>query len=143
MTAVLDTNVVLCALNQRHPFAVILHAWHANRFVWAISTDILLEYQEVVVRQSGPARWQILGRFLDLAAVHGRNTRLVSPAFFFHTISADQDDDKFADCAIAAQADYIITSDKHFNSLIGSGYKPQPITPERFIALHLTGHPEP
>ena len=45
----------------------------------------------------------------------------ISPSFFFRTISADRDDDKFADCAIAANADYIITSDKHFAPLIGSG----------------------
>jgi putative PIN family toxin of toxin-antitoxin system len=138
MIIVLDTNVVLQALNQRHPTAVILHAWYSGRFVWALSTDILMEYQEVVVRQSGSARWQTLGRLLDLAIVHGHNTQRVSPAFFFRTISADRDDDKFADCAIAAHADFIITRDKHFNVLLGSGFKPQPITPEEFILLHLT-----
>jgi predicted nucleic acid-binding protein len=40
--------------------------------------------------------------------------------------------------AIAASADYLITSDKHFNVLIGSGYKPQPVTPEEFITRFLT-----
>ena len=65
----------------------------------------------------------------------------MSPSFFFRTISADRDDDKFADCAIAANADYIITSDKHFAPLIGSGYKPQSITPEEFISRHLTAEP--
>ena len=137
MTIVLDTNVVLQALNQQHPTAVILHAWYSGRFVWALSTDILMEYQEVVVRQSGATRWQTLGRLLDLAIVHGHNTQLVSPAFFFRTISADRDDDKFADCAIAALADFIVTRDKHFNVLVGSGFKPQPITPEEFMRLHL------
>ncbi len=141
MIVVLDTNVVLQSLNQRHPFAVILDAWYAGRFIWALSTDILLEYQEVIVRKSGIARWQALARLLDLAATHGGNAQQVSPSFFFRTISADRDDDKFADCAIAANADYIITSDKHFAPLIGSGYKPQPITPEEFISRHLT--PEP
>lgn len=138
MIIVLDTNVVLQALNQRHPSAVILHAWYSRRFVWALSTDILMEYQEVIVRQSGSARWQALGRLFDLAVVHGHNTQRVSPAFFFRTISADRDDDKFADCAIAAHADFIITRDKHFKVLVGSGFKPQPITPEEFIRLHLT-----
>lgn len=64
----------------------------------------------------------------------------VSPTFFFRTISADRDDDKFADCAIAANADFIITSDQHFHVLIGSGYRPQPITPEAFITQHLIGN---
>jgi uncharacterized protein len=138
MTIVLDTNVVLQALNQKHPSAVILHAWYSGRFVWALSTDILMEYQEVIVRQSGPARWQTLSRLLDLAVIHSHNTQLVSPAFFFRTISADRDDDKFADCAIASHADFIVTRDKHFDVLVGSGFKPQPITPEEFILLHVT-----
>jgi putative PIN family toxin of toxin-antitoxin system len=126
MIIVLDTNVVLQALNQRHPTAVILHAWYSGRFVWALSTDILMEYQEVIVRQSGPARWQTLGRLLDLAVVHGHNTQRVSPAFFFRTISADRDGDKFADCAIAAHADFIITCDKHLTFLSAAVLNPSP-----------------
>lgn len=63
----------------------------------------------------------------------------VSPTFRFHLIGADADDDKFADCAIAAEADYIVTEDRHFDALRGSGYKPQPVTPEEFIRGHLRG----
>ena len=69
---------------------------------------------------------------------HG-NVLHVSPSFRFQLIPADPDDHKFADCAIAADADYIITEDRHFDTLIGSGYKPQPITPEEFIRRHLGG----
>jgi predicted nucleic acid-binding protein len=32
-------------------------------------------------------------------------------------ITADTDDNKFVDCAFAANADYIITNDSHFNVL--------------------------
>jgi uncharacterized protein len=32
-------------------------------------------------------------------------------------ISADPDDNKFVDCAFAANAHYIVTNDKHFNIL--------------------------
>lgn len=46
---------------------------------------------------------------------------------------------KFSDCAITAEADYIVTEDRHFQALIGSGYKPQPITPAEFIQRHLFG----
>jgi uncharacterized protein len=141
MIVVFDTNVLLQALNQRHPFAVILNAWHAGLFTWALSADVLLEYQKVVIRQSGAARWRTLERLLDLAAAHGGNVRQVSPSFFFRTISADRDDDKLADCAIAVNADFIITSDAHFRPLIGSGYKPQPITPEQFILRFLVAKP--
>ena len=65
--------------------------------------------------------------------------RRVSPSFRFHLITGDTDDNKFADCAIVADADFIITGDHHFDAMRGSGYKPQPMTPEEFIRLHLSG----
>ena len=43
----------------------------------------------------------------------------------------------FADGAIAAEADFIVTSGHHFDTMIGSGYKPEPISPEQFITRHL------
>jgi len=133
MIVVLDTNVVIQALNRNHRFAIILDGWFTGRFSWAISTDILFEYREVIVRTSGLVRWKSLERLLELAALHSDNVIQISPSFFFRTISADRDDDKFADCAITANADYIVTSDSHFRVLAGSGYRPQPITPESFI----------
>ncbi|GMQ32464.1 hypothetical protein Ataiwa_07360 [Algoriphagus taiwanensis] len=39
------------------------------------------------------------------------------PSFRFNLISADPDDNKFVDCAIAANADFILTEDKHFEEL--------------------------
>ncbi len=133
MIVVLDTNVVIQALNRNHRFAIILDAWYEGRFSWAVSTDILFEYREVIVRTSGATRWQFLERLLELASAHSDNVVHISPSFFFRTISADRDDDKFADCAITANADFIVTSDSHFRVLVGSGYRPQPITPEAFI----------
>lgn len=133
MTVVLDTNVVIQALNRKHRFAVILDDWYAGRFSWAVSTEILFEYREVIIRLSGAPRWQSLERLLELAAAHSQNVVMISPSFFFLTISADRDDDKFADCAITSNSDFIVTSDSHFRQLVGSGYRPQPITPEDFI----------
>ena len=37
--------------------------------------------------------------------------------FAWFLIEADPDDNKFVDCAIAGQADYIVTHDKHFRIL--------------------------
>lgn len=38
--------------------------------------------------------------------------------FRFHLLSdIDKDDDKFVDCAITANADYIVTEDSHFSHL--------------------------
>jgi putative PIN family toxin of toxin-antitoxin system len=141
VTVVLDTNVLLQALNPQHPLAKILEAWYAGRFVWAVSTDILLEYREVIVRQSGAARWTLLERLLNLASATRGNLLRVDPSFQFLAIPGDRDDDKFADCAITAGADYVITEDAHFQELAGSGYQPQPIAPAAFIGRFLTAQP--
>ena len=141
MTVVIDTNVMNGMFVTKHPHAIIRQAWYAGRFQWALSTDILQEYEEVLSRLRGAAKAEeILSIVMELGSRFDTVLQ-ISPSFFFRTISADRDDDKFADCAIAANADYIITSDKHFAPLIGSGYKPQPITPDDFIAQHLTPAP--
>ncbi len=134
MIVVLDTNVVLQARSPRHAFHRILQAWKDGTFTLAVTTDILLEYEEVITAKTGAARWRELAAFLDAVAKSEGNLITISPSFRFRLIAADADDDKFADCAIAAEADYIVTEDAHFNVLRGSGHKPLPIAPAEFIA---------
>lgn len=40
-----------------------------------------------------------------------------SPSYAFHLIKADEDDNKFVDCAIVSNAKYIVRNDRHFNEL--------------------------
>ena len=134
MTIVLDTNAIVQMFGARSPAAPLKEALVAGRMTTAISTGIWLEYEEVIVRYAGSAAWMRVARIFELAhELHG-NVRHVEPSFFFHLITADPDDDKFVDCAIAAEADFVVTDDAHFNALRGSGHKPQPITPADFIA---------
>ena len=138
MTVCLDTNVVLQALAAGNPCAPILQAWFEGRLTWAVSTSIWLEYEEVICARSGRARWEKLGRLMDaVRSLRPETLREISPAFEFHTTPGDRDDGKFANCAIAAHADFVITEDRHFRPLAGAGYKPQPITPAEFIRQYL------
>ena len=138
MTVVLDTNVVLSARAAGHPHYVIVLALAAGVIRVAVSTEILLEYEEIISVNAGADRWRQFASVLDVAGqLHG-NVVPITPSFQFHLIVADPDDDKFADCAIAAEADYIITNDRHFDALKNAGYKPQPITPDEFIRWHLS-----
>lgn len=51
-------------------------------------------------------------------------------------IHADSDDNKFVDCAIAGNADYIVTDDKHFDELKNIDFpKVNIITTEGFLKL--------
>jgi predicted nucleic acid-binding protein len=51
MIVCIDTNVVLSIFTLSHAHHPILQAWQLGRFTWAVSTDILLEYDEVMLRQ--------------------------------------------------------------------------------------------
>lgn len=139
MIVVLDTNVVVQARSPLHDFHPILEAWKNGSFCLAVSTSILLEYEEVITAKAGAERWRSFAVFLDAVAAAEGNVITISPSFLFHLVAADPDDDKFADCAIAAEADYVITDDRHFDALKTAGYKPQPITPDEFIRRHLGG----
>ena len=61
----------------------------------------------------------------------------VTPRYHFQVINHDPDDNIFTDCAITANADYIVTKDRRFAPLVTNGYHPQPITPAEFISKYL------
>lgn len=107
----------------------------------ALSTPILLEYEEVTRRLSGTERWRDMVLLLELLArLHG-NIRHVEPQFRFGVITEDPDDNKFCDCAIAADADFVVTEDRHFDVLNRSEYKPRAIGPLEFIQAKLGSGP--
>lgn len=133
MRVCLDTNVLVQLFGTRRNFAPILDALVDGRVELAVSSEILLEYEETLTRLSGSARWQQVDRFLhQLSALRG-NVLFVEPHYRFAVVTGDPDDNKFVDCAIAAEADHVITWDGHFDVLAGAGYKPRPITPDEFL----------
>jgi putative PIN family toxin of toxin-antitoxin system len=137
MSVVIDTNALIQVFGKSSPVARIKQALQRGDISLAVSTPILLEYEEVIIRYSNRQRWDDVWLFLTLIDMLHGNISHIGPTYRFHTIIGDSDDDAFADCAIAADAEHIITSDRHFDVLIGSGYKPQPITPGDFIAKYL------
>lgn len=143
MRVCIDTNVLVRLFGTRSPFAEIKGALVAGMLELAVSNEILFEYEEVVTRLTDGSRWrQIEGWFETLSALHGNVVR-IDPQYQFHVIATDPDDNKFIDCAIAAEADFVITDDTHFAALRKAGYKPQPITPEEFITQILAANVPP
>lgn len=133
MIVVVDTNVVLGAFTEGHPHRPLLDAWLDRRLTRAVSTQILLEYEEILARCSGRERAASALRLIEVMADAGQ-CRLITPHFRWRLITADPDDEKFADCAIAAEAERIVTEDAHFDALKNSGHKPRPIAPAEFIS---------
>lgn len=139
MTVCLDTNVFLQIFGRKQPYHQILRGLLEGRLTLAVSNEILLEYEEVTVRLSGAERWRDIVALLELVdRLHG-NIRRTESQYRFAVITQDPDDNKFCDCAITAEADFVVTDDAHFMALKSAGYKPKPIAPEEFIRLYLAG----
>ena len=132
MTVCIDTNSLIQLFGKRSRFRAIAVALMDGRIELALSTAILLEYEEVAAALYGPVFAQEVASFLDLATAAG-SVRQVDPRFHFRIITADPDDDIFA-----ADAEFVITEDRHYAALHNTGYQPQPITPEEFIRRFLT-----
>ena len=49
--------------------------------------------------------------------LNSENVVFAHPTFRFNLIAVDPDDNKFVDCAIVTNAEYIVSQDKHFNIL--------------------------
>jgi len=133
MIVCIDTNTLIQGRVAKHRYFPILDAVVAGRLHRAISNRILAEYEEIVTASAGAAAWTKLALLMDLIDVTTGNLIRISPHFQFRVIGEDPDDNAFTDCAIAAQADYVITEDHHFAPLANAGYKPQPNTPSAFM----------
>lgn len=137
MTVCLDTGVLLQIFGRKQPFQPILRALLDGQITLAVSTEILFEYQEIITQLSGVERWREVAALLELLSQLHQNIRSVETHFRFNVISTDPDDNKFCDCAIAVEADFVITEDSHFDALKSAGYKPKPIKPDEFIRQFL------
>ncbi len=137
MLVVVDTNVMISAFARQSPIAPLFRAIAKGELRLAITSAIVLEYEEIAAERGGPAFAAKVMHWLSLVSASWGTIEQVHPSYQFRVISADPDDNKFVDCAITANADFIITRDTDYAPLVGSGYKPQPIKPEEFIARHL------
>ncbi len=133
MIVCIDTNVLVQARARGHAFFPILDAWIAGRYTLAVSTGILLEYEEILTMLSGKNAWVKFARLLDLVELTSSGVVRVTPFYRFHVIGEDPDDNIFTDCAITAGAEFLITEDRHFLPLANAGYLPVPIKPQEFI----------
>ena len=84
--------------------------------------DVLLEYEELVVAKAGQEARENIQWLLRFLSLRFGTVVEVEPTFRFQVISADPDDNKLADFAIVANADFVITEDAHFAPLVTAGY---------------------
>ncbi len=108
---IIDTNILVSAvLRGREPRAVIQFIVENPEFKWIVSAEILAEYKEVLSRKKFKltsevkAEWfEIIDTFPTIIDV---NVEIDFPR--------DRKDAKFLACAVAADADFLITGDLDF-----------------------------
>ncbi len=132
---VLDTNVLLVALSKRTEYHAIWEAFQNGEFELCVTTDILDEYSEILQRKFRPEVELNVMKALE----NSPDIVFINKHYFWNLITVDPDDNKFVDCAIAANAHFICTEDKHFNVLKKVTFPPVTvISSDDFVEL-LTG----
>ena len=114
MKIVLDTNCLIPVLVPGSFGYDIWQAFRQGRYTLCVSTEILLEYEEILMRMTDDREFTSL---VIEAITNAPNVERVTPVFRFNLITADPDDNKFVDCAITAGATYIVSNDRHFGEL--------------------------
>ena len=110
---VLDTNCLLQSLPTNSPYHKIWTDVLDGFIQLCVNTEILNEYEEILAAKTTK---EIAHNVVE--AIGRLSTTYYQEAYYhFGLIKSDIDDNKFVDCAVAAEAEYIVTNDKHFDVL--------------------------
>ena len=128
LRVVLDTNIIVSAcLTPEGSPATILELALLGEFTLCLSSPILTEYQDVLARPKfsrDAARIKVLlDGIKELAEMVEPPHRLA--------ISRDEEDNRFLECAQAADADFLVTGNRrHFPDQID---RTRILTPREFL----------
>ncbi len=113
MKIVLDTNIFWVSISRRSKTHWVISELLNGTFTLCVTTDILEEYDEIISQKLGSETAKSIMELLDNLP----NVEYITKYYRWELIEQDYDDNKFVDCAIACNANYLATNDKHFNSL--------------------------
>ena len=120
MRIVIDTNILLACIGRKSPYNLIFQKIIKKEIFLCISNSILEEYEEILERRtSHDVATNIIKTFLKL-----KNVLRFDPRYNWDLIEYDPDDDKFVDCYVASNANFLVTNDKHFNVLANIPFPP-------------------
>lgn len=109
---IIDTNVLLVSISDKSKLHWIFNKLIHQQYSLCVTTDILAEYAEIIERHMGSETSKsVLGVIDNLPNIERITT------YYKFQLLKDEDDNKFVDCGIAANASYIVSHDKDFNIL--------------------------
>ena len=113
LKVILDTNVLLVSISSKSPYHWIYEKLINTDFDLGITSEILMEYEEIIGRKYNfSVAKDVIRTLLALP-----NVEQVTVYYYWNLIEADGDDNKIVDCAVSCNAKGIVTQDKHFNIL--------------------------
>lgn len=110
---VLDTNIVCASISLGSPFRKVLDSFEKEEYCVVVSTSIMLEYFEKLDHFFGE---KVAHDFTEALRLNSK-VDLINPSFSFNLLSNDPDDNKFVDCYLNSEANYLVTNDKDYNPL--------------------------
>lgn len=110
---VIDTNILLVCISERAENHWLFEAFIDEVFTLCVTTEILNEYSEIIEQHMGLETSENLLNVIS----NTPNVLFIDKYLRWGLISVDPDDNKFVDCAVASNAKYIVTHDKHYNVL--------------------------
>lgn len=136
MRVVLDSNIYLSALisEKGNPFKII-QRWQEKEFDVLVSQPIINEILRVTayerIQKKYPRVKERRIEFVELVSKDGIWTTQVDK---LDVVTADESDNRYIECAVAGNAEYIVTGDQHL--LVVGGFQGIVITtPTVFLTL--------
>ena len=113
LRVVLDTNILLVSISSKSKYHWLFSKLINGAYELYITNEILLEYKEIIA-----SKYNLnVAKNVIRTLLYLENVRLVTPYYKWNLITADQDDNKFVDCYIFSNSQYLVTHDKHFAHL--------------------------
>lgn len=110
---VLDTNCLIQIVSPRSKYHSLWEGFVRGEHTLCVSNEIIEEYIEIMQKLMGLA----VAEYVIKAILNSSFVKVITPYYNFYLIDADKDDNKFVDCAIAAEAKCIVTNDHHYDVL--------------------------
>lgn len=112
--AVLDTNILVSSTIAKGNEFQLLELANEGRYELISSFDILEEFEEVISRARFGFTKNVIERIVDNVI---EVAKIVDPKEELDVIKEDPDDNKFLECALTGDADYIVSGDDHLLNL--------------------------
>lgn len=110
---VLDTNCLIQIVSPRSKYHSLWMSFVRGEYELCVSNEIVDEYLEILQKLTIVE----VAEYIMKTIINSPFVVFIDPFYKFDLIQADKDDNKFVDCAIAAQARCIISNDHHYDIL--------------------------